>query len=56
MATQTSGLIQAVDPDVYARQAADETFVDAATPGSRNGVIAGSGSGASVPSASFPGR
>ncbi len=32
MATQTGGLIQAVDPDVYALQAADETFVDAAPP------------------------
>jgi LmbE family N-acetylglucosaminyl deacetylase len=30
MATQTSGLLQVVDPDVYAQQVAEESFVDAA--------------------------
>ena len=31
MATQTSGAIAAIDPDVYAAQAAEESFVDALT-------------------------
>jgi len=30
MATQTSGLLQVVDPDLYAEQVAEEAFVDAA--------------------------
>jgi hypothetical protein len=30
MATQTSGLLQIVDPHLYAQQVAEEAFVDAA--------------------------
>jgi LmbE family N-acetylglucosaminyl deacetylase len=49
MATQTSGLLQVVDPDVYAQQVAAEAFVDAAGRPGRSPAGRGSRRDTAVP-------